>query len=61
MGDRILLPSPPGSERVVLLLVLLLLLVLVPVLLLVLLLEAMGWRVRVGSLVGIEYEYRPAG
>ena len=31
------------------------------VLLLVLVLEAMGWRVRVGSLVGIEYEYRPAG
>ncbi len=56
MGDRILLPSPPGSERVALVLVP----VLVPVL--VLLLEAMGWRVRVGSLVvGIEYEYRPAG
>ncbi len=31
------------------------------VLLLLLVLEAMGWRVRVGGLAGIEYEYRPAG
>jgi hypothetical protein len=28
---------------------------------LLLVLEAMGWCLRVGSLAGIEYEYRPAG
>jgi hypothetical protein len=40
-----------GTARVVLVLELVLLLVL----------EAMDWRVRVGSLAVFEYEYRPAG
>jgi hypothetical protein len=49
MPDQTAPPSVEGTARVVLELVLLLVL------------GAMGWRVRVGSLVGIEYEYRPAG
>jgi hypothetical protein len=45
MPDKTAPPGVEDSARIVLLLVL----------------EAMGWRVRVGGLAGIEYEYRPAG
>jgi hypothetical protein len=49
MPDKTAPPGVEDSARIVLLLLLLLVL------------EAMGWRVRVGGLAGIEYEYRPAG